>query len=296
MIKDKTAIEKAAEKINPEKDFFDVSGIWGKWPAAIILKRVYPTQITPSQLTIAALIFGISAAYFLAQEGYLFLLIGALFVQLKNIFDTVDGNLARAKNASSRVGRFLDSITDFITNFSLFIAIGWHLEKQYSASGIWILTAIAFLSSELQCSYYVFYIVSYLKISNRITVNRVDESIQEEDLATNGGKDSKKVAIFLQRVFLILYGWQDRFIIKIDKWGLKYFDKCPSGWYLNRNLLTMTCWLGLGMQLFFITLFSILNQLYFYLWFTVLCGNIYWIFLAFYRVRYFKNMGMKNNL
>jgi len=290
VIKDKIDSEKAAEKINPIKDFLDVSAIWGKWPASKILKWIYPTPITPSQVTIAALIFGISAAYFLAQGGYLFLLIGALFIQLKNIFDTVDGNLARAKNASSRVGRFLDSITDFVTNFSLFIAIGLHLEKQYSASGIWILTTIAFLSSELQCSYYVFYTVSYLKISNRLTVNRVDESIQEEDLAPNGNNGSQKIAIFLQRVFLILYGWQDHLIMKIDKWSQKYFDKCPSGWYLNRNLLTLTSWLGLGMHLFFITLFSILNQLYLYLWFAVLAGNIYWIFLAIYRVCYFKKM------
>ncbi len=288
VIKNKTLREQAAQKFDPTKDFFDISAIWGKWPALKIVKWVYDTPLAPLQVTIVALLFGILAACFLAREGYLFLFIGAIFIQLKNIFDTVDGSLARARNTPSRIGRFLDSIADFITNVALFVGIAWHLRIQYPNAVIWILSATAFLSSVLQCSYYVFYTISYLNNLNRLTVNRVDESIRKDDYTDCNSTQEKKLLIIFHKLFLLFYGWQDRLAIKIDRWSLKHFDNCPSNWYLNRKLLTMTSWLGLGMQLFFMTLFVLLNQLYFYLWFVIIAGNTYWFFLVYYRVYYFK--------
>lgn len=278
-------MEQPAEKIDPAKDFFDVSAIWGKWPALKIIGWIYNTPITPPQVSIIALFFGIVAAYFLARQEYLFVFIGALLIQAKNIFDTVDGHLARARNTPSRIGRFLDSIVDFITNFAFFIAIGWHLTKQYPLIEIWILLIAAFFCSQLQCSYYVFYVVSYIHKINRATESRVEESIQKEDYNAYSEPHLQKLLIILQKTFLLFYGWQDRLMIKIDRWSLKSFENIPSNWYLNKKLLTMASWLGLGMQLFFISLLAILDQLYLYLWFVVIAGNLYWLFLICYRMK-----------
>lgn len=280
--------EQTAEKFSPTKDFFDVSAVWGTWPALKIVKWIYNTPITPPQVTAVALVFGISAACFLAKEGYWSLFLSALLIQLKNILDTVDGNLARARNTPSRIGRFLDSIADFITNFALFIAIGWNLRNQYSNAGIWVLSGTAFLCSVLQCSYYVFYSISYLKIKDRLTASRVDESIQKDEYADFNNTGETKLLIILHKLFLFFYAWQDRFVMKIDQWSLKPFDNCPSNWYLNRKLLTMTSWLGLGMQLFFFTVFALSNKLYLYLWFVIVAGNIYWLFLVYYRINFFR--------
>lgn len=276
-------MEQAAEKINPTKDYFDVSSIWGKWPALKIVRWIYNTPVTPPQVSIIAFLVGVIAAYFLAQQKYLFVCIGALLVQVKNIFDTVDGHLARARNTPSRIGRFLDSIIDFITNLAFFIAIGWHLAKQYPPAEIWILSIVAFFSSLLQCSYYVFYTVSYIHKVNRPTESRAEETVRKDDYSTYSEPHLQKLLIILQKIFLIFYGWQDRFMIKIDRWSLKSFDNIPRNWYLNEKLLTMTSWMGLGMQLFFISLLAILDQLYLYLWFIIIAGNLYWLFLICYR-------------
>ncbi len=285
MNKDTFSIEQAAEKFSPTKDFFDVSAIWAKRPALKIVGWIYNTTITPPQVTVVALVFGIAAAYFVAQVEYLYLCVGAIFIQIKNILDTVDGHLARARNTPSRIGRFLDSIIDFITNLALFIAIGLHLTGQYSPAEILALCVAAFLSSNLQCSYFVFYTMSYTHCINRETKSRVDESIQEEDYAVYNDPYKQKISIILQKLFLLFYGWQDRIMIKIDRWSLKYFDELPSNWYLNKKLLTMTSWLALGMQLFFISLSALLNQLYFYLWFVIVAGNLYLLFLIYYRMK-----------
>lgn len=283
--KDPISIEQAAEKFNPARDFYDVSAIWGKRPALIIVKWIYNATITPPQVTLIAFAFGIGAAYFLSRQEYLFLFISAILIQIKNILDTVDGHLARARNTPSRIGRFMDSVTDFIINLLLFIGIGLHLKGQYSPAEIWTLVSVAFLSSNLQCSYYVFYTMSYTRSINRQTESRVDESVLEEDHAVYREPYKQKFLIILQKTFLLFYGWQDRLMKKIDSWSLKFFDNSPTNWYLNKKLLTMTTWLGLGMQLFFITLLILLNQLYFYLWFVIVAGNLYWLFLIFYRMK-----------
>jgi phosphatidylglycerophosphate synthase len=283
--KDIFSIEQAAEKFNPAKDFFDVSAIWGKRPALKIVRWIYNTPITPPQVTIIALVFGIVAAFFLARQEYLYLCAGAILIQIKNILDTVDGHLARARNTPSRIGRFLDSIVDFTTNLAFYIAIGFHLESQNFPAGIWVLSSLAFLSSQLQCSYYVFYTVSYAHNVNKQTASRVDETVREEDNTVYSDPYKQKILMILQKLFLLLFGWQDRIMIKIDRWSLKYFDNSPSNWYLNKKILTMTSCLGLGMQLFFISLSSLLDQLYFYLWFIIVAGNFYWLFLIYYRMK-----------
>ena len=285
MKKDIFSIEQAAEKFNPSKDFFDVSAIWGKKPALKIVRWIYNTPITPPQVTIVALFFGIGAAYFLARQEYFYLCAGAILIQIKNILDTVDGHLARARNTPSRIGRFLDSIIDFTTGLAFFIAIALHLESQYSPTGIWVLSFAAFLSSQLQCSYYVFYTVSYANNVNRQTASRVDETIREEDNSVYSDPYKQKFLMILQKLFLLFYGWQDRIMIKIDRWSLNYFDNSPPDWYLNKKMLTMTSWMGLGMQLFLISFSSLLNQLYFYLWFVIVAGNLYWFFLIYYRMK-----------
>ncbi|MDP6625260.1 MAG: CDP-alcohol phosphatidyltransferase family protein, partial [Nitrospinota bacterium] len=140
MTKDTFSIEQSAEKFNPAKDFYDVSAIWGKRPALIIVKWIYSSPITPPQVTILAFFLGIWAAYLLSMQEYFYLFTSAILIQVKNILDTVDGHLARARNTPSRIGRFLDSITDFIINLALFIAIGLHLNNSYPVAEIWVLS------------------------------------------------------------------------------------------------------------------------------------------------------------
>lgn len=285
MNKDNFSLKESAEKFSPTKDFFDVSTIWSKEPTAIIIKWIYHAPVTPHQVTILAFLFGLGAALCLARQEYLFLFLGALFVQIKNILDTVDGHLARVRNTPSRIGRFLDSITDFLTNLALFAAIAFHLGSPYPSFGIWVLAFVAFLSSSLQCSYFVFYTMSYTHSISRETMSRVDESIQEEDHAAYSDPFKQNFSMFLQKLFQLFYGWQDRIMIKIDQWCIKKFVKKPLGWYHNKKFLTMTSWLALGMQLFFISFFALINQLHIYLWFVILAGNFYWLFLIFYRMK-----------
>ncbi len=43
-------------------------------------------------------------------------------------------------------------------------------------------------------------------------VNRVTEEVRTEDTAGD------RPTLFLQRVFQLIYGWQDRLVLRIDLW------------------------------------------------------------------------------
>ena len=86
------------------------------------------TNITPNQVSILSFILCVIGAYFLFLGGYKNVLIGASFAFIGNLFDMVDGCLARATGLRSIYGHWLDAMIDFIVFpllvFALAVGIG----------------------------------------------------------------------------------------------------------------------------------------------------------------------------
>ena len=95
--------------------------------AGVVVWAIYPTPITPNQLTIASTVAGLIAAGFYLHNEAAFTAIAGLLVTLKDLLDSADGQLARARQQYTRIGRFLDSIGDFVVDVVVFGAIGWVL-------------------------------------------------------------------------------------------------------------------------------------------------------------------------
>ena len=57
--------------------------------------------------------------------------------------------------------------------------------------------------------------VHFLHIQKQYKNNRITEEIRDED-RTKGG-----IELILQQVFQIIYGWQDRLMVRIDKWSAR---------------------------------------------------------------------------
>lgn len=81
------------------------------------------TRITPNQISLFSLFLSLIAAGFFLLGDYKYIVIGSLFLNIAYIFDCVDGEVARLKNAQSRLGDWFDSVLDRITYFSIFVAI-----------------------------------------------------------------------------------------------------------------------------------------------------------------------------
>jgi hypothetical protein len=253
--------------------------------AGLLVRVLYPTRIIPNQVTIAAIAVGTCAAFFYAIGDNVSTILAGILVTMKDLLDSADGQLARAKNLYSRRGRFIDSIGDFIVDLLIFGAITLALcRSEYSLQTI-LLGVAGLLGITLRVSYHVFYHVSYLHLEDLYQMNRLLEDIREEDLR------SDPVALRLQRIFLLIYAWQDRLMCRIDAWSKSPLERLAAAarqqrdrfWYSDRIGLLFSGFLGLGTELALLTVCSLFNTLELYLWLNLSLMNLVWILTVLYR-------------
>jgi hypothetical protein len=265
--------------------------------AGFIVRTLYGTSVTPNQITIVSILTGLVAAFFYVTGSPESFIIAGLLITLKDLLDSADGQLARAKQQYSRVGRFLDSIGDFVVDVAVFSAIGWTL---YRASGnIWmiVLALLGLIGISLRVSYHVFYQVNYLHLQKQSANNRISEEIREEDLI-NGG-----VELALQRIFQRIYGWQDRLVESTDRWSYGGDFRRPhentsrdsfkdpirepyqrrQEWYSDIISLRFSGLLGFGTELFLLMLCSVFNLLELYLYLNIFLMNGILVLCVLYR-------------
>ncbi len=237
--------------------------------AGLLVRVLYATSITPNQVTVASIVAGLAAAFVYLKGDPLSVAIGGLLVTTKDLLDSADGQLARAKQLYSRRGRFLDSIGDVVVNLAIFAAIGVILTERHGASEYGLLAFIGFAGTTFRVSYHVFYQTSYLHLDQKYRTNRVTEEVREEDKLTDSA------TLFLQRVFQWIYGWQDRLVLRIDRWcsGESVNEEFLRRWYSDSAGLRMAGLMGMGTELFLLMICSVSNRLELYLYLNALLMN-----------------------
>ena len=280
---------KRMNKLSPEARFLDINDFWC-FPNRWVVKFLYPLSITPTQITILSLIAGLISAYFYMIDSSAGLMWGALFLYLKIFLDNVDGNLARVKGEVSRLGRFLDSLIDFIVSFLVYLVLTLRLVSDTNDSLYWFLGGGAFLSCLIHCSYFVFYLVQYTSISGTYLCNRADESITEEDSTAYDKGDLSMLVCLLQRSHILLYGWQDKAIEWFDRLSKKLGSKSKSqglsgnSWYGDKVFLTLISPLCLCTNNILLVLFSLADEIELGFWFVVVVGNFYLLLLQILKI------------
>ena len=248
--------------------------------AGLIVRSLYRTPVTPNQVTLAATAAGLAAAALYSQGTPLLTALAGLSLTAKDLLDSADGQLARAKGMFSRAGRFLDSIGDFAVNLAVFCAIAVAMVRGGSDAGAPALCLCAFLGLSLRVSYHVFYQTSFLHLRNAYTGNRTSEEILEEDA------NEDRLTSSLHRTFLILYRWQDAFIARLDaacRGRSGTSGVTDERWYGDVTGVRLSGFLGLGTELFLLTTCSVLNRLDAYLWINAVGMNLLWLLCVAYR-------------
>ncbi len=251
-----------------------------------ITRLLYYTPVTPHFVILLSLVFGITASYLIIQEDKLLVIIGAVLLFYKNVLDKVDGSLARAKGLDSRRGRFYDSIADFIVTLTSFTAISYKLYIEFNHPVIFVIGFTAMICSMLQCSYFIFYQVSFIKYTGKNTVNRLIESVTDEDI-----RQQDKWTTFLQRIFMLIYGWQDMLFAALDNFLYKKLDMITPAankkelnrtWYCNKPFLTLASSLSIGTHIFLICLAAVFNMFWHYFIVNLICMNLLLILSIIY--------------
>ena len=247
--------------------------------AAVIVWVLYGTPVTPNQVTVFAVLLGLGSAVAFAVHTPVSLVWAGVLIIAKDIFDDADGQLARAKQQYSRRGRFLDSIGDFVVDVAVFAGMsiagstyfGWPLASLLAGAGC--------LGTTLRVSYHVFYQVSFLHLENKYQLNRI---IEEE---TDDDRNGDPVALELQRVFNHIYGWQDRLMLRIDRWckGRNFRKEVNPTWYGDRFALRLSGFMGFGTELTILGVCAITGNIAAYLLLNVLLLNLVWLANVLYR-------------
>ncbi|MBT6663213.1 MAG: CDP-alcohol phosphatidyltransferase family protein [Nitrospina sp.] len=280
-------IEKMS-KLPPGARFLDINDFW-YFPNRWVVKFLYPLPITPTHITIISLIAGLVSVRFYMIDTSAGLMWGALFLYLKIFLDNVDGNLARVRGETSRLGRFLDSLTDFMVGFLVYLVLTLRLVDETNNSLYWCLGGLAFLSCLMQCSYFVYYLVKYTAISGTYLYNRVDEDITEEENEAYDRGDLSMLVYFLHRAHILLYGWQDKTIEWFDRLSKRLGSKKPQklsekNWYGDKVFLTLISPLCLCTNNMLLVFFSLADEIELGLWFVVIVGNACLLILQIWKI------------
>jgi len=123
--RDRFSYEDTLKKYNKPKaeKYFILNRILYRPIGSLLVKILFKTPITPNQLTVLSFFFGILASASFVMGNHIYLISGAVLLQLSQILDVTDGMLARAKNSGSQFGAYLDLFLDRVTDFFIISGI-----------------------------------------------------------------------------------------------------------------------------------------------------------------------------
>lgn len=100
-----------------------------KYISVAISSWLADTPITPNQMTLLAFLVAMVGVGVTTIGSYLGFVVGALLVQIQSILDGCDGELARMRYQSSRIGGWLDTIVDDVIGVFWILALGHGLYR-----------------------------------------------------------------------------------------------------------------------------------------------------------------------
>jgi len=80
--------------------------------------------VTPNHVTIVSIMVGLVACYLAAKGTWQALALGGFLMEVQSILDSVDGELARLRYQYSKLGQWLDNLTDDIVDNLFILAVG----------------------------------------------------------------------------------------------------------------------------------------------------------------------------
>lgn len=108
---------------------------WDQRIARVLVKPLVKSPVTPNQLTVVTLVVALLGAGLLAEGSTAYADWGAGVFVLARFMDHFDGELARQKGMTSRLGYYLDYLSGALSYSALFICIGIGLRA--SSLGSW---------------------------------------------------------------------------------------------------------------------------------------------------------------
>jgi phosphatidylglycerophosphate synthase len=248
----------------------------------LFVKAIYPTNITPNQLSIASLITGITSGIFFAigtAESYI---IAAILYSIYYLFDLSDGQVARLKKNGTRLGRVIDGLSDYLTHIAIYLglAIGFIVSGSENIIITWLLLVAALLSLFYHGIIVDYYRNRYLMYAlGKIHLYGDDLKEFQNEYQLMKEKKVQPLRRFTYQLYLKYLYLQDKFMFfQLTEQTIKKYDTKD---FLKRNRVLITLWLVIGSSLpiTLLIITAILNKINIYLYGIIIFINLYAVIL-----------------
>lgn len=274
-----------SEKLPRDRRYFNISIIWIFYFRTVI-RLLYWLRIPHEAITLLSIFFGISAAYLFYTGS---LIAAAVALHLKDLFDACDGAIARLTGRGHLIGRYLDSLGDFLSLTLVMLAIG--LRASNNDGDIYMIWAvIAVISTFLQCSFFNYYQLSYLDAFGIKTLSSKRDETARDDIKRQFESWPARAVLGLLRFFyIIVYSWQDRLAASIDNSLVgKNRTLSPEQRFGNKFLMILQSALCFGTHIFIIIVAALLGRPETALIFISIVMNLYLVGLLYLRKRHYR--------
>jgi phosphatidylglycerophosphate synthase len=117
-----------------------------------ISRQLLKTPITPNQITFFVTVLGLWAGYLMSRPGNSAKIEGSLLFLLTSILDGCDGEVARAKKMTSKIGGWLDLWGDNVVHVAVFYGLGVGLSRDTGEPLYTTLAGLAVLGTLVSAS------------------------------------------------------------------------------------------------------------------------------------------------
>ncbi len=235
---------------------------------------IYRTPITPNQVTLLAILLGLSAAACWLVGTPVAMVWGGALLWSSAIMDGADGILARAKNMQSAFGRALDGSADMIVGIATLFACVYHLVDKGAGMTMVVLAAFAFLMTIWQFNFYDFYKELHMR---QTRLDRGGESDTPAEAKVRRQSDEVRHGPWYTRVSIAMYAdyldLQDRLIKRTNDAArslLSGVSRSPESVeiYRQHNRLPMQFWMAVSLapHSYLFAIFGMFDRLDLYLW------------------------------
>jgi phosphatidylglycerophosphate synthase len=246
--------------------------------AYLFVQLIKHFPITPNQITIISMMFGLLAAWQFSYGTPEDSIYGALLFVISNVLDCADGQLARIQKSGTLFGRIIDGVADYIVGIAIFIGIGFGFG--YMNHEMWIVLVLAGFSTAMHAIFFDHYQNEFISIV-RSEKNFLDKEIEQFRNELRIMKTDRRNSV--RSILLIFYL---KYLIVQKGFGKKpdnvQFD---SARYKNENSLAIRFWSFIGptTNRTILIFFAFLGSIDVYLWTVLIAGNLWLIFCRIYQ-------------
>ncbi len=261
---------------------------------------VSPFKFSPNYFTFISMITGLLSGYFFSLPSYKGLIYGVILLEITNIFDCADGQLARYKNISSKFGKTLDGLADIVTYFSIYGGIALHIYRtSFHSNLIFFYALLSIISMFIHIFFFDHFknqLISYYILSYK---EKSEDTNELKRKYIKLKKEKAYIKATLAYLYYLFYKLENSFT------NIGYIKEYRGFFYLRerkkitnkvRNLyykkmkFSVRLWtfLGASSHLLVFIIFAILNKPLYIFHTIFIIYNLFFIIIIFYQKRKLK--------